>query len=92
MYGHLRPCSFMTGHAPGSPLLCTRAPVRRATGLLGQLPQSQTVPDPRFRATPRSRVEGRAGGSGFSHSRVFPTTGPFSPGLQGSFFYFLETF
>ena len=26
MYGHLRPCSFMTGHAPGSPLLCTRAP------------------------------------------------------------------
>ena len=20
MYGHLRPCSFMTGHAPGSPL------------------------------------------------------------------------
>ena len=28
MYGHLRPCSFMTGHAPGSPLLCTRAPVR----------------------------------------------------------------
>ena len=21
MYGHLRPCSFMTGHAPGSPLL-----------------------------------------------------------------------
>ena len=54
MYGHLRPCSFMTGHAPGSPLLCTRAPVRRATGLLGQLPQSQILRD-KLRATTAKR-------------------------------------